>query len=250
MHTTIYYSDGRIDRPANSRAQLDAHLKLTGGRVITRFPPEPNGYLHIGHAKAMHVDFGSAEHFGGACYLRYDDTNPEAEKLEYITHIEDIVAWMGWKPAKITYASDYFQKLYDLAVRHSFPRISALSSPGHAVLACTGPGRLSAASCSFSSEMHLNKPCRHLSAAAQVELIRRGKAYVDHQTPDEIKEYREHHKNSPWCASAWVQHHAAALLPRVSSPAGGASRTRAPPPPRAQARPPGRGEPQAVRGDA
>lgn len=124
VHTTIYYSDGRIDRPANSRAMLDEHLKLTGGRVVTRFPPEPNGYLHIGHAKAMHVDFGSAEHFGGACYLRYDDTNPEAEKMEYITHIEDIVAWMGWKPAKITYASDYFQKLYDLAVRALFQSLT------------------------------------------------------------------------------------------------------------------------------
>lgn len=116
VHTTVHFSDGRVLRPANTRPQLAAHLAATGGRVVTRFPPEPNGYLHIGHAKAMFVDFGSAAHLGGACYLRYDDTNPEAEKLEYITHIEDIVSWMGWRPAVITYASDYFGQLYDLAV--------------------------------------------------------------------------------------------------------------------------------------
>ena len=75
----------------------------------TRFPPEPNGYLHIGHAKAMHVDFGFAKEYGGVCYLRYDDTNPEAEKQEYIDHIQEIVSWMGWQPWKITYSSDYFQ---------------------------------------------------------------------------------------------------------------------------------------------
>jgi len=77
--------------------------------VWTRFPPEPNGYLHIGHAKAMHVDFGFAKEYGGVCYLRYDDTNPEAEKQEYIDHIQEIVSWMGWQPWKITYSSDYFQ---------------------------------------------------------------------------------------------------------------------------------------------
>ncbi|RVW95297.1 Glutamine--tRNA ligase, cytoplasmic [Vitis vinifera] len=79
-------------------------------------------------------------------YVRFDDTNPEAEKKEYIDHIEEIVQWMGWEPFKITYTSDYFQDLYDLAV----------------------------------------------------ELIRRGQAYVDHQTPEEIKEYREKKMNSPW----------------------------------------------------
>ncbi|KAL6311605.1 hypothetical protein AAG906_039101 [Vitis piasezkii] len=74
-------------------------------------PPEPNGYLHIGHAKLW-----PGKERGGCCYLRFDDTNPEAEKKEYIDHIEEIVQWMGWEPFKITYTSDYFQDLYDLAV--------------------------------------------------------------------------------------------------------------------------------------
>ncbi|KAG9136366.1 hypothetical protein Leryth_020169 [Lithospermum erythrorhizon] len=94
----------------------------------------------------MFVDFGLAKDRDGCCYLRYDDTNPEAEKKEYIDHIEEIVRWMGWEPFKITYTSDYFQELYDLAE----------------------------------------------------ELIRCGHAYVDHQTPDEIKEYREKRMNSPY----------------------------------------------------
>ncbi|XP_021288281.1 glutamine--tRNA ligase, cytoplasmic [Herrania umbratica] len=146
VHTEVFFSNGSVLRCCNTKEMLDKHLKLTGGRVFTRFPPEPNGYLHIGHAKAMFVDFGLAKERGGCCYLRYDDTNPEAEKKEYINHIEEIVKWMGWEPFKITYTSDYFQDLYELAV----------------------------------------------------ELIRRGHAYVDHQTPEEIKEYREKKMNSPW----------------------------------------------------
>ncbi|GMH27496.1 hypothetical protein Nepgr_029339 [Nepenthes gracilis] len=146
VHTEIFFSDGHVLRACNTREILDKHLKETGGKVLTRFPPEPNGYLHIGHAKAMFVNFGLAKERGGCCYLRYDDTNPEAERQEYIDHIEEIVRWMGWEPFKITYASDYFQKLYELAV----------------------------------------------------ELIQRGLAYVDHQTPDEIKESREKKEGSPW----------------------------------------------------
>lgn len=146
VHTEIPFSDGSVLICCNTKEVLDKHLEVTGGNVLTRFPPEPNGYLHIGHAKAMFVDFGLAKERGGYCYLRYDDTNPEAEKKEYIDHIEEIVQWMGWEPFKITYTSDYFQELYELAV----------------------------------------------------ELIRRGHAYVDHQTPEEIKEYREKKMNSPW----------------------------------------------------
>ncbi|KAG5390495.1 hypothetical protein IGI04_032036 [Brassica rapa subsp. trilocularis] len=116
VHTEVFYSDGSELKCNNKREVLDKHLKVTGGKVYTRFPPEPNGYLHIGHAKAMFVDFGLAKERGGCCYLRYDDTNPEAEKKEYINHIEEIVNWMGWEPFKITYTSDYFQELYDLAV--------------------------------------------------------------------------------------------------------------------------------------
>lgn len=146
VHTEIFFSNGTVWRPHNTKEKLEKHLKVTGGKVFTRFPPEPNGYLHIGHAKAMFIDFGLAKERDGCCYLRFDDTNPAAEKKEYIDHIEEIVQWMGWKPFQVTYTSNYFQELYDLSV----------------------------------------------------ELIKRGHAYVDHQTPDEIKEYREKKMNSPW----------------------------------------------------
>ncbi|KAG7449026.1 glutaminyl-tRNA synthetase [Guyanagaster necrorhizus] len=94
----------------------DAHLAATGGNVWTRFPPEPNGYLHIGHSKAIFVNFGYAAHHGGKCYLRYDDTNPEAEEVRYVESILEIIRWLGYEPWKITYSSDYFTELYDLAV--------------------------------------------------------------------------------------------------------------------------------------
>ncbi|KZT53301.1 putative glutamine-tRNA ligase [Calocera cornea HHB12733] len=94
----------------------EQHLKATGGEVWTRFPPEPNGFLHIGHSKAIFVNFGYAAHHGGRCYLRYDDTNPEAEEQQYFDSILAMVRWLGYEPWKITYSSDYFQKLYDLAV--------------------------------------------------------------------------------------------------------------------------------------
>ncbi|WVZ96810.1 hypothetical protein U9M48_042399 [Paspalum notatum var. saurae] len=146
VHTEIIFSDGNLWRAHNTKKILEKHLKATGGNVMTRFPPEPNGYLHIGHAKAMFIDFGLAKERNGHCYLRFDDTNPEAEKKEYIDHIQEIVTWMGWEPYKVTYTSDYFQDLYELAI------------------------------------------C----------LIQKGLAYVDHQTPEEIKEYREKKMNSPW----------------------------------------------------
>ena len=86
-----------------------------GGRVQTRFPPEPNGYLHIGHAKAIHVDFGIAEEFGGVCYLRFDDTNPDTEDTEYVEAIIDDLAWIGYTVPTVLYASDYFQQIYEWA---------------------------------------------------------------------------------------------------------------------------------------
>jgi glutaminyl-tRNA synthetase len=147
VHTTVNWSDGRPPlHISNTPEQLERHLAATQGKVITRFPPEPNGYLHIGHAKAMFIDFGMARRYNGGCYLRFDDTNPEAEKQEYIDHIQEIVSWLGWSPFKITYSSDYFQELYELAVK----------------------------------------------------LIETGNAYVCHQSGDEIKEYREQRKGSPW----------------------------------------------------
>jgi len=88
-----------------------------GGKVITRFPPEPNGYLHIGHAKAIWIDFGMAEEFGGRCHLRFDDTNPTKESQEYVDSIVDTVRWLGfdWGP-HLYFASDYFEQLYVWAV--------------------------------------------------------------------------------------------------------------------------------------
>jgi len=83
--------------------------------VMTRFPPEPNGFLHIGHAKAIAVNFGFAKYHGGHCILRFDDTNPEAEEEIYFTAIEDMVRWLGFTPYKITHSSDNFGKLYEMA---------------------------------------------------------------------------------------------------------------------------------------
>lgn len=125
---------------------LQKHLKETGGKVICRFPPEPNGYLHIGHAKSMNLNFSYPKKTGGYTILRYDDTNPEAEKLEYIESIQNDVKWMGHSPAQINYSSDYFTRLYELAI----------------------------------------------------ELIKADKAYVDHQTPDEMADYREKRMDSPY----------------------------------------------------
>lgn len=87
------------------------------GRIQTRFPPEPNGYLHIGHVKAICMDFGIAERYNGVCNLRFDDTNPAKEDTEYVDSIERDIAWLGFKWGQIYYASDYFQQLYDLAIR-------------------------------------------------------------------------------------------------------------------------------------
>lgn len=88
-----------------------------GGRIQTRFPPEPNGYLHIGHAKAICLDFGIAERYNGTCNLRFDDTNPAREDVEYVDAIQDDIRWLGFQWENIYYASDYFRQLYDFAVQ-------------------------------------------------------------------------------------------------------------------------------------
>jgi glutaminyl-tRNA synthetase len=120
------------------------------GRVATRFPPEPNGYLHIGHAKAICLDFGVAIERGGTCYLRFDDTNPTKEDVEYVEAIQEDVKWLGFSWDAMYYASDYFEQLYQFAE----------------------------------------------------ELIRKGLAYVDELTADEIREFRGTltgpGRNSPW----------------------------------------------------
>jgi len=129
----------------------DVAAGKNGGRVVTRFPPEPNGYLHIGHAKSICLNFGLAAEFGGITHVRFDDTDPAKESMEYVQSIQEDVRWLGfdWKD-KLFFASDYFEQLYDFAV----------------------------------------------------QLIRLGKAYVDHLSADEIREYRgtltQPGRNSPF----------------------------------------------------
>ena len=119
-------------------------------RVQTRFPPEPNGYLHIGHAKAICIDFATAEKYGGICNLRLDDTNPEKEEVEYVESIKEDIAWLGFKWEHVYYASEYFDFIYECAIK----------------------------------------------------LIKKGLAFVDDLSADEIREYRgtltEPGKNSPY----------------------------------------------------
>jgi glutaminyl-tRNA synthetase len=95
----------------------DLETNKYGGRVQTRFPPEPNGYLHIGHAKAIYLDFGLADEFGGHTNLRFDDTNPEKEETEYVDSIKESIKWLGYHWDGLFYASDYFEQLYQWAVQ-------------------------------------------------------------------------------------------------------------------------------------
>ncbi len=112
---------GEEKKPLNFVQQFvadDLAAGKNGGRLNTRFPPEPNGYLHIGHAKAICMDFGVAEKFGGTCNLRFDDTNPQKEDTEYVEAIMRDIHWLGYDWGdRLYYASDYFPKLYDFAIR-------------------------------------------------------------------------------------------------------------------------------------
>ncbi len=98
---------------------IDADLTAgkNDGRVHTRFPPEPNGYLHIGHAKSICLNFGLAQQYGGKCNLRFDDTNPCKEEVEYVDSIKEDVQWLGFEWDGLYFASDYFEQLYDWAVQ-------------------------------------------------------------------------------------------------------------------------------------
>lgn len=138
-----YKTDGYVTTP-NTERLLKEHLKITGGQVRTRFPPEPNGILHIGHAKAININFAYAAANDGVCFLRYDDTNPEKEEEKFFVAIKEMVEWLGYKPYAITHSSDNFQQLYDWAV----------------------------------------------------VLIKKGLAYVCHQTADEMKGFNT--ELSPW----------------------------------------------------
>ena len=99
--------------------QIVAEDKQTGkhDHVVTRFPPEPNGYLHLGHAKSICLNFGIASDFGGVCHLRFDDTNPAKEDIEYVEAIKDDVRWLGFEWDELRHASDYFGVLYECALK-------------------------------------------------------------------------------------------------------------------------------------
>lgn len=111
-----FKTDGYMTTPQTEKL-LKAHVAAVGGKVVTRFPPEPNGVLHIGHAKAININFGYAKAMGGVCNLRFDDTNPEKEEEKFFLAIEDIVNWLGYNPARVTHSSDNFQQLYLWAVK-------------------------------------------------------------------------------------------------------------------------------------
>jgi len=121
MSASTGSSDGKSDSGAGNFVRdimlEDKASNKHGGRVATRFPPEPNGYLHIGHAKAICVDFGLAQEFGGTCNLRFDDTNPTTEDVEYVEAIQEDIRWLGFQWSSLFYASDYFEKLYQLAIK-------------------------------------------------------------------------------------------------------------------------------------
>ncbi|XP_015913119.4 glutamine--tRNA ligase [Parasteatoda tepidariorum] len=109
-----YKTDGFVITP-NTMELLKKHLEETKGQVRTRFPPEPNGILHIGHAKAININFGYAQAHDGICFLRFDDTNPEKEEEKFFREIVEMVNWLGYKPSIISHSSDYFDQLYEFA---------------------------------------------------------------------------------------------------------------------------------------
>ncbi|MBK8967647.1 MAG: glutamine--tRNA ligase/YqeY domain fusion protein [Lewinellaceae bacterium] len=116
------HSENAKNEPGESRNFIEEIIEddLRSGKhtsIQTRFPPEPNGYLHIGHAKAICLNFGLAEKYGGKCNLRYDDTNPSAEEQEYVDSILADIRWLGFEPANVLFTSDYFQQLYEWAVQ-------------------------------------------------------------------------------------------------------------------------------------
>ena len=137
-------------------------------KVVTRFPPEPNGYLHIGHAKSISVNFGLAEEFGGVCNLRFDDTNPEKESQEYIESIQADVAWLGYQwDGEVRYASSYFEQLYQWAeylVEQGLAYVDDLSPEQAREYrgTLTEPGK--------------NSPFRDRSAEENLDLLRRMRA--------------------------------------------------------------------------
>lgn len=96
---------------------LLAALKRGNGVMRTRFPPEPNGALHLGHVRALHINFATAQYYSGKCGLRFDDSNPETAKRRYYDDINEVIAWLGYSPYTVTRTSQYFSELYEYALR-------------------------------------------------------------------------------------------------------------------------------------
>ena len=138
-----------------------------GGRVQTRFPPEPNGFLHVGHAKAIVVDFGTAEDFGGTCMLRLDDTNPETEEEAFVNSIVEDIEWLGYEPSEVRHASDYFEALHDWAVQ--------LIEKGLAYVDDQDGETISATRGSFNTP-GIESPFRNRSVAENLDLFERMRA--------------------------------------------------------------------------
>ncbi|MHA6512420.1 glutamine--tRNA ligase/YqeY domain fusion protein [Tessaracoccus sp. Z1128] len=145
----------------------DVVVGKRGGRVQTRFPPEPNGFLHIGHAKAIVVDFGVAADFGGICILRLDDTNPETEDTSFVEGIVEDIEWLGYEPADVRYASDYFEQLYRWAEQ--------LIAEGHAYVDDQDGEAISAGRGGFGRP-GVDSPFRTRSAEVNLDLFRRMRA--------------------------------------------------------------------------
>ena len=138
-----------------------------GGRIQTRFPPEPNGFLHIGHAKAIVVDFGTAEDFGGTCMLRLDDTNPETEEEAFVNSIVEDIEWLGYEPSEVRHTSDYFEALHDWAVQ--------LIEKGLAYVDDQDGETISATRGSFNTP-GIESPFRNRSVAENLDLFERMRA--------------------------------------------------------------------------
>jgi len=156
------------ETPTNFIRQIidsDLGSRKNDGRVVTRFPPEPNGYLHIGHAKAICLNFGIAEDYGGHCTLRFDDTNPVKESLEYVESIKEDIRWLGYDWGEhLRHASDYFAQLYDWAV--------ALVRDGKAYVDSSSADEIRVYRGSLT-EAGRDSPCRHRSVDENLDLLAR-----------------------------------------------------------------------------
>jgi glutaminyl-tRNA synthetase len=211
MSKTTENNEGRTLNFVEALIEEDIRLGTYNGRVHTRFPPEPNGYLHIGHAKSICLNFGLAEKYNGKCNLRFDDTNPEAEDIEYVNSIKEDVLWLGFQWDAELYASDYFQQLYDWA--------EMLIREGKAYVDDQPATEISRQRTS-PTEPGIESPFRHRSVEENMHLFRSMRAgefpegsrvlraRIDMNSPNmHMRDpilyrimYREHHRTgNEWC---------------------------------------------------